>query len=73
MGMSRSGLVLIHNHPAGTSFSAADLLVLVEPGVEGTVIVGADGSAYAATAGPNYTRTQATSRSCVLVNPDVHT
>jgi hypothetical protein len=46
-----AGLILIHNHPASSSFSLCDLLTLGEPGVAAIAVVGHDGSVYAATAG----------------------
>jgi hypothetical protein len=46
-----AGLILIHNHPASSSFSLSDLLTLGEPGVAAIAVVGHDGSVYAATAG----------------------
>jgi len=49
-------LVLAHNHPASTSLSGADLVLLGRPGVERVVAVGNDGSVYEATAGPRFVR-----------------
>jgi hypothetical protein len=49
-----AGLILAHNHPKGHSLSLADLLQLENRGVAMMVVVGHDGSLYAAAAGPRY-------------------
>ncbi len=48
------GVVLVHSHPASTSFSRADLVHLSRPGVEAVVAVGGDGSVYFAARGPRF-------------------
>jgi hypothetical protein len=51
-----AGIVLVHNHPGSTGFSADDLLQLAKPGVAVVVAIGHDGSLYMAAAGPRYDR-----------------
>jgi hypothetical protein len=51
-----AGLILAHNHPAGHSLSFDDLSHLGKGGVAMLVVVGHDGSLYAAAEGPSYRR-----------------
>jgi hypothetical protein len=52
------GIVLVHNHPRGLSLSFNDLGQLTQPGVAGVIVVGNDGSLYAASLGERYTSLQ---------------
>jgi hypothetical protein len=47
-------VVLVHNHPSGTSLSANDLMQLSKRRTSVVVAIGHDGSVYAAAAGPRY-------------------
>ena len=49
-----AGLILAHNHPEGQSLSIDDLSQFEKPGVAMLVVVGHDGSLYAAAEGPRY-------------------
>jgi hypothetical protein len=49
-----AGLVLVHNHPTGTSLSGNDLSHLDKSGVVAVVAIGHDGSIYAASRGPRF-------------------
>src|SRR5262245_2983380 len=49
-----AALILVHNHPSGTSLSGNDLGHLSKPGVIAVVAVGHDGSVYAASRGPHF-------------------
>ena len=46
--------VVIHNHPLGQGLSHDDLGLLTKPGVSGVIVVGNDGSLYAASLGKAY-------------------
>jgi hypothetical protein len=49
-----AGLILAHNHPAGQSLSVEDLSQFEKRGVAMVVVVGHDGSLYAAAEGSRY-------------------
>jgi hypothetical protein len=49
-----AGLVLAHNHPAGQSLSSEDLSHFDKRGIATMVVIGHDGSLYAAAKGPSY-------------------
>jgi hypothetical protein len=49
-----AGLVMVHNHPAGTGLSRDDLMQLLRRGVSAIAAIGQDGSVYIAAAGPRH-------------------
>lgn len=49
-----AALVLVHNHPTGTSLSGNDISHLAKGGVLAVVAIGHDGSIYAASRGPHF-------------------
>jgi len=54
LAVEMPSLVLVHNHPNGTSLSGDDMSQLEKPAVIAVIAIGHDGSIYAAARGPHF-------------------